>query len=340
MILIDRNNFDFEFLVETLDDLWVLSQVINPQDKLYGTTERKVKIGSETNYKIVKKLIFVELLVRQVKFENEVLRVTGEIQNETEFTAKGASHTLKFGLGDKLKITKKELLKFEDKLINNAINSKKSHNLLVLLDKDTIVVSEFSNFSYKVIFTQSGLGSKKYHITDVNEEEEKLKLIESLLGKDYNNIIFAGIGIYKDKFAKYVKDKLGLKILTFSYPDVRSQVIPKVIKNISESGVLEDSQITYENKFMQEFLANLNKKEKYAYGEDDVKNAINSGSVEVFMITTEFMAEKKEKDEYLETSNLMKLVEQLNGNLVIIDSSRENGTILDGLGGIGAILRY
>ena len=340
MILIERNNLNFEFLIETLDDMWILSQVLNPNDKLYATTERKVKIGNETNYKIVKKLIFVELLVRQVKFENEVLRVTGEIQNETEFTAKGASHTLKFNLGDKIKIAKKELFKFEEKMINNAIDSKKSHNLLVLLDKDTMVVSEFSAFSYKVIFSKSGLGSKKYHSVDINEEEEKLGLVENLLEKKYNNIIFAGIGIYKDKFAKYVKDKLGLKILTFAYPDVRSQVISKVVKKISESGILQDSQLAYESEYMQIFLENINKGEKYVYGEENVSNSVNAGSVEVFLITTDFIAEKKEKEMYLEISNLMKLVEQLNGKLVMIDSKGENGKILDGLGGLGAILRY
>ncbi len=134
MNLILKEDNIFEFFIETLDDLWVLSQFIVPDDKLYGKTERKVKIGSETNYKVTKKLIYVELLVKNIKFESNVLRTTGEILNETEFTSVGASHSLSFKIGDKIKIEKKNVLKFEKKLIENAINSKKSLNLLVLLD--------------------------------------------------------------------------------------------------------------------------------------------------------------------------------------------------------------
>lgn len=340
MNLLERDNNIFEFLIETLDDLWILSQIIGPEDKLFGTTIRKIKIGGENNYKVVQKLIFVELLIKQVKFENETLRVSGEIQNETEFTPRGANHTLKFGLGDKIKLEKKIVLNYDEKLIKQAIETKKSHNLVVLFDKEDLVVAEFSAFSYKILFEKTGLGSKKYSSEQVNEEEEKYLLIKELLDKDYNNIIFAGPGINKERLQKYIKDKIGIKILTFAYPDVRNQAIPKVIKLISESGILQDSQVAFENKYVGELLLNIDKQEKFAYGEENVVEAINSGSAEVFLISTDLIEKKKDDEKYLEINNLMKLVEQLNGQIVIVNSKNESGRILDGLGGVASILRY
>ncbi|MDA3854799.1 MAG: hypothetical protein PF569_00970 [Candidatus Woesearchaeota archaeon] len=340
MNIISRDNFKFEFLIETLDDLWILSQFIIPLDKVSGKTERKVKIGSETNYKVVKKLIFVELKINTVKFENEQLRLTGIIQNETEFTAVGATHTLSYSLGDKIEIKKTSILKFEEKLIKNAIESKNSHNLLVLLDKDELIASEFSEISFKVLFQEKGLGSKKYNDEQINEEEQKFKLIQDLLKRNYSKIIFAGPSLFKDKLQKYIKDKLGIESLSISFPDVNSNSVQKAIKKINESGVLGDSQLSHENEYISKLLENINKDAKFSYGYDNVLESVSTGSCDVFMITTKLIDKKKEENSYIELNDIMRSVEQINGELVIINSKNEPGKILDGLGGIGAILRY
>lgn len=340
MNLISRENNNFEILVETLDDLWILSQFIKQNDRLFGTTERKVKIGSDVNYKVVKKLIFVELSVTGVKYENDILRVAGKIQNETEFTAVGASHSLTFKLGDKIKFEKKDILKYEEKLIKNAINSKNSHNLLILLDKDTVLVSEFSDFSYRVLFEKGSLGSKKYKDMQINDSEEKFKLIEELLKKDYSNVVLAGPSLFKDKLQKYIKDKIGKKTITFHCSDVTSNAIQKVIKKIQTSGILGDSQIAKESKYMSILLENINKNTKFAYGQANTFESVNIGSIENFLISTKFINEMKENNKFDELNIIMKTVEQLNGELIIVNSKNDSGKILDGLGGIAGILRY
>ena len=340
MNLIERETNNFEFLIETLDDLWVLSQFIVQNDRLFATTERKVKIGSETNYKVVKKLIFVELLVKQAKFENETLRVTGEIQNETEFTATGASHTLSFSPGDKIKLYKPSILKFEEKLIDNACKSKNSMNLLILLDKDELIASEFSPFSYRILYEQKGLGSKKYQHTEINEEEQKFKIIENSLKKDYSSIILSGPGIYKDKLLKYIKDKTNQKPISFQFADVSATAIPRAIKKINETGILSESQLAHENKYMSKLLENINKKEKHAYSKQNTFESVNAGSCEILLVSTKFIEQSKDENNYEELNSIMKTVEQLQGELVIVDSKNETGKQLDGLGGIAGILRY
>ncbi|MCA9459360.1 MAG: pelota family protein [Nanoarchaeota archaeon] len=340
MHLIEKNNLDYELKIETLDDLWILSQFIAPSDMIFGTTIRKVKLGGENSTKQVSKIIFVELLVKKVVFENDTLRVSGEIQNETEFTAIGQSHTLSYGVNDKIKITKKSLLKFEEKILDNSLKSKKTHNLLVLFDKDELVACEFSDFSFRILFEKKGLGSKKYNLEQVNENEEKFKIIEEFLKRDYSQVVFAGPGSWKENLKKYVADKIGLNSLSFSYPDVSSNSVQKVIQKIQSSGLLGSSQIAEEENIVAKLLENIKKQEKCAYGFDDIKLAIGEGKVETLLVSSKFIDKRKEDETYLELNELMRNVEQLNGSLSIINSKHEPGKMVDGLGGIAGILRY
>jgi mRNA surveillance protein pelota len=339
MQLLNKSKLNYELRIETLDDLWVLSQFIVDSDKIYATTERKVKIGNDRT-KQIKKLIFIELLVKKTSFENEVLRVSGEIQNETEFTTINQAHTLSFNINDKIKIEKQNLLKFEEEMLNNQLESKKSHNLLVLMDKDELIAVDFSDLTHSVLFEKKGLGSKKYIHNEINEEEEKFKILEEFLKRDYSNIILSGPGLWKDKLQKYIKEKNNLNCLVLSFPDVSNNAIPKVINEINSKGLIQDSQISRENEFISKLLENINKGSKYVYGEENTINSINEGRLDVFLISTKFIHTKKEEEKYTQINEVMKLVESLNGKLVIINSNNETGKVLDGLGGIGGILRY
>ncbi len=324
---------------ESLEDLWVLSQFISPNDKILATTQRKVKIGNDSTKQITK-LIFIELEVIKTSFESDILRVSGTIQNETEFTAVGQSHSLNFNVNDKIKIQKANLLNFEQKLLDRAVKTKKSMSLLILLDKSELIASQFGDFSYQVFFEKKGLGSKKQYHEEINENEEKLKLIEDLLKKDYSHIIFAGPGSWKDSLKKYIEDKTGLKTLSLSFPEISAQGVQKAIKQIHESGILKESSLGDESTAVSNLLENINKNKKHIYGYKNTQTATNEGKVELLLISTKFIDKQKEDEKYTEINELMKTVEQLNGNLIIVNSKNEPGKILDGLGGIAGICRY
>ena len=339
MQLLSQENSTYELRVDSLEDLWILSQFITPDDKLFASTQRKIKIGNDKT-KTATKIIHVELLVQKTSFEHETLRVSGTIQNETEFTAIGQAHTLSFGVNDSIKVLKTNMLNYEKKLLDKALKSKKSLNLLVLLDKDELVCAEFGDFSFRILFSKDNLGSKKYHQQEINDNEEKYLILEEFLKRDYSSIIFAGPGNFKDNLKKYITDKINLTILTLAWHDVSPESVQKVIKEITQSGLLESNQLSVENEFMNTFLKNIDKGEKVSYGEKNTVESINTGAVETLLITTKLIDKKRELEEYKELNETIKTCEQLNGTLVIINSRNEPGKILDGLGGIGAILRY
>ncbi len=341
MQLLNKNNLTFELKPENNDDLWILSEFINPEDIIYATTERKVKIGDENSSKQVKKLMYIELLAKKINFENNILRISGEIQNETEYTAIGQNHSISIKANDKIIIKKNNILKFEEKILNKSLETKKSHNLLILIDRDEIVGAEFTSFSYKIILTANGLGSKKQYNQEIDENKQKYELIKDLLNKDYNNIIFSGPGDFKERLAKYIKDFMNIKISIITFPEVNaSSAVQKAIKIISEKNILEDSRLAEEEEETSELLKNININNKYAYGYENSKNATNEGKVEKLLITTKLITKYKDEGNYSEINSIMKTCEDLNGKLFILDSKNEPGRIIDGLGGIACICRY
>lgn len=340
MHLISKNNLSYELRPENLEDLWILSQFISKDDIIYSTTERKVKVGSENNPKQVKKLIHVNLKVNKSQFESDILRVSGEIQNETEFTSVGSSHTLNFNVNDVIKLDKKEILKYQENLLNNSLKTKKNLRLLVLLDKDDMIVFEYGDYSYKALFTKSGLGSKKYIEENLNDYEEKYLILEPFIKRDYSSFIFAGPGHFKDELSKYVKDKIGLNPITYQFQEVSEKSIQKLIDEINSKGLVSESQLSIENSKVNRVLESINRNLKVSYGIEETFSSIDDGRVETLLISTKLIDRFKEDDNYDNLNEKIKLVESMNGDLVIVQSNNEPGKILDGLGGISALLRY
>lgn len=339
MQLLEKDRNLFKVKSESLDDLWILSEVIQEGDLVFSKTKRKVKIGTDST-KQVTKLIFVKLLVERAKFEGEILRISGKIQNETEFTQVGQFHTLNFEVNSVLEFEKKEFPFYLKKLFDRALDKKRGNFLLILIDKDELIISRFNDFGYSVISRTTGLGSKKRYNLDENTIDSKLKLIEPEIKKEYSQIIIAGPGFEKEKLQKELKGKFGIKSILFNWFDVSSNSIQKVISKLTKSGVLKENIISNEKILVDELLLNISKNEKFAYGEEEVFEKIDSGQVEKLLISTKFIEDKMEKGEFKELNGKMILVENLNGEVFIINSKNEPGKILDGISGIGVILRY
>lgn len=337
---LSREKNNLELKIDHLEDLWILSQYISTNDIIYSTTKRKVAIGNDKT-KQVTKIMYVELKVQKVTFDTDILRVQGEILNENEFTAVGQSHTVSFLVSDTVKISKYKILNFEEKLLKKAIESKHSLNLGVLMDKDELIAFEFSPYGYKVLVHEKNLGSKKGYATiTIDDNNEKYEHIKPLLERSYSTIILAGPGKFKNSLSQYISSK-SYDSLTFDFSDVDSVSIPKCIAKISKSNILDNSEIAREEEYVQEFLKRLNSPNSLcAYGEDAVISKINEANVENLLITTKFINKKKDDGSFLDFQEYLTLVEQLQGDIIMIHSKHSSGQIIDGLGGIVSLSRY
>ena len=93
--------------VDTLDDLWHLSKIIESGDAVSGEIKRKVKLsGAEERSKSVVKLYFAKIKAIKIKLESSVLKVSGEILEGSEELQIGQHILLIFSQATQSKLRK------------------------------------------------------------------------------------------------------------------------------------------------------------------------------------------------------------------------------------------
>src|SRR3989344_4370325 len=97
IIYSDLKRGEVKIQVDTLDDLWYLSNIIEKNDFVKGQTVRKIKMGKEDERKsdIVKKKVFLKIKAEDIEFHkySNMLRVSGIIAEGPEDISRGSYHT-------------------------------------------------------------------------------------------------------------------------------------------------------------------------------------------------------------------------------------------------------
>jgi len=147
-------------------------------------------------------------------------------------------------------------------------------------------------------------------------------------------ILIGGPGPSKEEFYnenflnQEIKDKV-ISVVDVGY--VGDQGLQEVVDKSQE--ILANEILVKEKQAVERFFRVLGKtRDLAAYGEEKVRKALKMGAVESILITDTF-----NEDQIEEITNL---VEAQGGDWIIIDKDGREGKTLDGIGGIGAILRY
>jgi peptide chain release factor subunit 1 len=147
-------------------------------------------------------------------------------------------------------------------------------------------------------------------------------------------ILIGGPGPSKEEFYnenflnQEIKDKV-ISVVDIGY--VGEQGLHELVEKSQD--ILANQAIVKEKKAGERFFRVLGKtKDLATYGEEKVRKALDAGAVDLMLITSSIDENKIEE--------LAKLVENQSGDWIILDKDGRDGKTLDGLGGIGAILRY
>ena len=118
-------NGEIKFQIASEEDLWHLSHIINGTDLVKGSTERKVKIGDETNFKVVRKHVFLVLEVEKVEYEpeNNALRVLGRIKEGPDDVSIGSYHSFSLEINDTISIVKDEWPNYLLQRLNDSLKA-------------------------------------------------------------------------------------------------------------------------------------------------------------------------------------------------------------------------
>ena len=156
---------EIKLQVETIDDLWFLSQIIEPKDFVTGKTLRKIKIGAEDqrSAKVVKKPIFVKVGVEKVEFAAEALRISGKIIEAPEEVSKGVYHTLAVERGTRLTVIKEHWFSYQLEKLKEACSAKPTNVLIVLMDREEAYFAKLKTHDFDLLAHLKGEVTKKQH---------------------------------------------------------------------------------------------------------------------------------------------------------------------------------
>ena len=331
--------------VDTLDDLWHLSKIIETSDHISGEIKRKVKLsGEEERAKSVVKLYFAKILVKKIKLEASVLKVSGEIMEGSEELQIGAAHTLDIFTGDTIKIEKiwKE---YQIRRMEEAEKASKAPKAIVcVLDDEQAHIAALtaSGFQYlggfelrlaKKRFVEKadpGLGKVVAEILRLNAESNP------------NTIVIASPIFWKENLVKALVEKdakIAKKLKMEGVSTGTKRALTELINRGVLEKVLKSSQVQQEFELIETLMTEIAKKGLAVYGKDVIP-AVEAGAVKTLLFTDRIIEKAREQEKFSEFEKLIDAVEQQGGEVHIISTDYEAGEKLDGLGGIAALLRF
>ncbi len=324
------------------DDLWYLSHIIEPGDILRGRTLRKITLGEDSK-SAVKKAVYVSIVAERVENTDSGLRVSGKICEELEDVPKGSYHTLNIEEGTVFTLEKKQWLKYQLNRLEEASAEKTGKIMIVVFDRDEAYFAMMQKYGFKMISEMKGKVQKKADAEKVESNffGEIAKQIEEY-DKRHNlgQIIIASPGFWREYVTKEINDEIRKKVILATCSAAGKSGINEVIKRDEVKQALKNERAALEINIVEELLAEIGKGKLAAYGLKEVKEAVEMGAVRVLLVTDTLIFKKREDGSYNIIDEMMRNTEKMKGEVHVISSEHEGGKKLNGLGGIGALLRY
>ncbi len=333
---------------ETLDDLWHLSHIVEVGDSVTSKTTRRIQDNTGDKLRSdrgVKKTFNLTVSVENISFHlfTGKLRLTGTITKGPEdLIPIGSHHTIEVKLNTPLTIRKEFWSLWALKRMQQAIDASKKLSAIIVVFEDYVAtLGLMRQFGIEYYGPIMGAISGK-RIIDKNRtkgiQQFYEKVIESINKfEGLHSIVIGGLGFIKNDFYDYLNEK---------HKDLAKKSIIEAtgsggrvgINEILKKGIVE--KLTVENRVASEMGAISSLLEeiaqnssKIAYGESETLKAINLGAVEKLLILDLKVPQK-------DISSQMEMVENMNGEVMVISSEHEGGNQLASLGGFAAFLRY
>lgn len=341
ILKIDRKNNHFEAVPDNFDDLWHLEKLIEPGDKVSGTSERKIKPQEEGD-KARKETIFVELEVEKAVFHEATkqLRIQGivTLAKPEELVPLKAHHTLEAEPGRKISVTKKSLKNFHIERLERAKNSSgREKVLLIVMDDEGADLAFLKDTGLEI---RTRIGAEKQGKMYRSAEKQKTnhyyeELLAKMLELGAKKTIVAGPGFEKQNFEKFLKERHAKPEAVFeSTNSVGVTGLNELVKSGKIDKLVEGFHSLEEAKAVERVLASISAG-LAALGIREVKEAVEAGAAQEIAVDEKMVHEKN-----TEIDGILTKAEQYKAIIRFVESKSEVGKQLEGIGGIAAVLRY
>lgn len=332
--------------IETLDDLWVLYNILRENDVVYAKTTREVKVGDSSEGSRLPMMLGVK--IRKIEFQqfSNKLRVSGiVVEGPEKYGVKGKHHTLSLGVGDVLTIVKEQWSSVELDLLRDY-TSRRENVLVVSVDHDEACVGIVSEQGVKYIWEEElNLPSKRYNV----DYESLLKtfiskiskvVLDVLSGEDVKAVIIAGPGDFKNQVRSELAERVKLPLYVDTVSTGGCKGVSEVLNRDVVKNVVGELNLAKARKILEEFKELLVKEhDLVAYGVEEVHEASIIGAVVKLLVVDELLkaVDDEERSKVYESLNYS---HQRGADVIIVPGSSDVGIELSGFGGIVAVLRF
>ncbi len=331
--------------VQNLDDLWYLHTIIEQGDLVKGKTLRKIKVGESGD--TLKRAVFISIKTQRIEFSQNaaVLRIGGIIiESSSEDVPHGEHHTFSVESGSVISIQKEHWLSFLRQKLQESTKDKGNPVLLCVFDRDEAYIALLKSYGYEMLVHLQGDVKKKRHDT-VPKKHFFTELAQTLASyqKRFGSpvVIVGSPAFWKDELLKVVSDgELKKKIILATCHSASPSGIHEMLRRPEVASALTQQRMVTELVAAEMLLTAIAKQGNGTYGIAEVKKAGEMGAVETLLVTDTLIKKMREEKNFSELEKIMRAVEAAKGTVMIVSSEHDGGQKLDGLGGIGAILRY
>lgn len=318
------------------DDLWDLSNVIEAGDTVKASGERKINLGgSEEKSRVIKKRMTLTIEVEKVSYDQD-LRILGKIIDGPDDVPRGSAHSFGITPGETITITK-NWANYQLARLNDATKERNSM-LVVLFDREQAIFMSVTGRGIETITEIKGNVNKKAVDETVksNFYQEIVQTTKELKEtKKPSGVVFASPAFWQEYIKKYVE---GFTPIYTTISDVEKTAVRELVGRPELQKLLRNNRAALEIQYIEEIM-NALAHDKLAYGDKDVKTAIEQANVKAVFLSQTRIHKEREEETFGATERLLRDAETA-GGAVHIMSSTQSCRELDGLGGLVVVQRW
>lgn len=346
VLSIDEERGEIEVVVEVLEDLYFLHMLLQRGDTLYGWTTRQMKVsrggGEEKGDRVP---VYMGIEVEKISYAkfSEKLRVTGKVVEAPEdFHAKGSYHTIQVGIGDKLRIIKKNGIDSFTRNVLERSTSSIMRVLLVAVGDEEIAVGLLSPVGIEIKstipYTPKGEGKESSIEARYKDPiKQILARVVSVAKTEKIDEIVVAVNEKLSAVTQKILDELGVKARIVKVTEGGESGIHEILRRSDLREMFRSIRVTAEITELEKLLEELfTGSEKVATGLAQVSSAAEWGLVEKVIVNDELLFGET-RDQLIE---MLDKIFTRNGKVIIIPEESEAGKKLKSLGGIIAKLYY
>lgn len=332
---------------ETLDDLWHLSNVLEPGDSVGGDTHRRVTrdddqlrdTGGEREH------MYATVEVDGVEFARFAnrLRVSGIITDCSREDQLDFHHTLNVEENEEIEITKRWKPDQLERLTEAVEASENPDVAIATIEEGAAHVHTVAQYGAEERTSLTGPTGKGEYAR--SRTELFSDLTETLSRMSVDAIILAGPGFTKQDAYKHIEENapdLTERITMVDTSAVGDRGVHEVLKRGAVEDVQAETRIAREAELIDRLMEEIADGAKATYGIDAVAEAAEYGAIETLLVVDDRLREERSDEGDWETNvnTLLETVDQKGGDIVVFSGEFDPGEQLHNLGGIAAILRY